>query len=75
MTEPQATEAEPFNAAEDVIDRRVRPGRDGPAALAEEIHALVKREQAPDKYPRWVEFVPARPNSATGKTQRFRLRG
>jgi benzoate-CoA ligase family protein len=35
-----------------------------------------KNEVAPDyyKYPRWVEFVPELPKTATGKIQRFRLR-
>jgi len=27
------------------------------------------------KYPRWVEFVDDLPKTATGKIQRFRLRG
>jgi benzoate-CoA ligase len=42
--------------------------------LAVEIQALVKGQLAPYKYPRWVEFVDTLPKSATGKTQRFRLR-
>ena len=28
----------------------------------------------PYKYPRWIEFVPELPKTATGKLQRFRLR-
>jgi acyl-coenzyme A synthetase/AMP-(fatty) acid ligase len=29
---------------------------------------------APYKYPRWIEFIPELPKTATGKIQRFRLR-
>lgn len=46
----------------------------GPA-LAAELKAWVKERLAPYKYPRWLEFVPELPKTATGKTQRFRLRG
>jgi 2-aminobenzoate-CoA ligase len=42
--------------------------------LAQELQAFVKREIAPYKYPRRVQFVPALPRTATGKLQRFRLR-
>ena len=34
----------------------------------------VKSQLAPYKYPRWVEFVPDLPKTATGKIQRFKLR-
>ncbi|SOZ52820.1 putative AMP-dependent synthetase and ligase; ATP-dependent AMP-binding enzyme family [Cupriavidus taiwanensis] len=34
----------------------------------------VKRQIAPYKYPRRIEFVPALPRTETGKLQRFRLR-
>jgi len=44
-------------------------------ALAEELKAFVKARIAPYKYPRWVEFVPELPKTATGKIQRFKLRG
>jgi acyl-coenzyme A synthetase/AMP-(fatty) acid ligase len=44
-------------------------------ALAEEIQEFVKGHIAPYKYPRWVEFVPELPKTATGKIQRFKLRG
>ena len=46
----------------------------GPA-LAEELKAFVKDKIAPYKYPRWIEFVPELPKTATGKIQRFKLRG
>ncbi len=36
---------------------------------------FVKQQIAPYKYPRAVEFVDALPRTATGKLQRFRLRG
>jgi benzoate-CoA ligase len=34
----------------------------------------VKDRLAPYKYPRWIEFVPELPKTATGKIQRFKLR-
>ena len=42
--------------------------------LAKELQDFVKREIAPYKYPRRVEFLSALPRTATGKLQRFRLR-
>jgi benzoate-CoA ligase len=45
------------------------------AALAAELQAFVKDRIAPYKYPRWIEFVPELPKTATGKIQRFKLRG
>lgn len=50
----------------------LRPGAaPDPAAL----QAHVKTRLAPYKYPRWIEFVDELPKTATGKIQRFRLRG
>jgi benzoate-CoA ligase len=46
----------------------------GSPALAEELKAFVKDKIAPYKYPRWIEFVPELPKTATGKIQRFKLR-
>src|SRR5438094_49882 len=46
----------------------------GSAALADELKAFVKDRIAPYKYPRWIEFVPELPKTATGKIQRFKLR-
>ena len=43
-------------------------------ALAEELKGFVKDKIAPYKYPRWIEFVPELPKTATGKIQRFKLR-
>jgi len=44
------------------------------AALADELKTFVKDKIAPYKYPRWIEFVPELPKTATGKIQRFKLR-
>ncbi|MDO8596973.1 MAG: hypothetical protein Q7R45_10140 [Sulfuricaulis sp.] len=44
------------------------------AELAAELQAHVKSKLAPYKYPRWVEFIPELPKTATGKIQRFKLR-
>jgi benzoate-CoA ligase len=43
-------------------------------ALADELKAFVKDKIAHYKYPRWIEFVPELPKTATGKIQRFKLR-
>ena len=50
-----------------------QPDDAGPA-LTDELMALCKTTLAPYKYPRWVEYVPELPKTATGKIQRFRLR-
>ena len=63
-------------------DRLVKPKafvvlKDPSAAkptLAGELQAFVKDKIAPYKYPRWIEFVPELPKTATGKIQRFKLR-
>jgi benzoate-CoA ligase len=34
----------------------------------------IKDRLAPYKYPRWIEFIPELPKTATGKIQRFKLR-
>jgi len=47
----------------------------GSPALSEELAALCKHSLAPYKYPRWIEYVPELPKTATGKIQRFKLRG
>ena len=46
----------------------------GQAVTAEELQRHVKSLLAPYKYPRWIEFVPELPKTATGKIQRFKLR-
>jgi benzoate-CoA ligase len=44
-------------------------------ALAEELKNFVKERLALFKYPRYIEFIPELPKTATGKIQRFLLRG
>jgi benzoate-CoA ligase family protein len=43
-------------------------------ALAKELQDFVRARLADYKRPRWVEFVPELPKTATGKIQRFKLR-
>jgi benzoate-CoA ligase len=43
--------------------------------MAVAIQTFVKDRIAPYKYPRWIEFVDELPKTATGKIQRFKLRG
>ena len=46
----------------------------GSPDLAKELESFVATKLTPNKRPRWVEFVPALPKTATGKIQRFKLR-
>jgi len=46
----------------------------GQSASADDLRTHVKSALAPYKYPRWIEFVPELPKTATGKIQRFKLR-
>jgi benzoate-CoA ligase family protein len=63
-------------------DRLVKPlayvvlqaGVSGSPELAQELQAFVREKLAEYKRPRWVEFVAELPKTATGKTQRFKLR-
>jgi 2-aminobenzoate-CoA ligase len=52
----------------------LRDGADAGQGKAGELQDFVKRQIAPYKYPRSVEFVTALPRTNTGKLQRFRLR-
>jgi len=45
-----------------------------PRPLEDALKAFVKDKLAPYKYPRYIEFVPELPKTATGKIQRFKLR-
>jgi 4-hydroxybenzoate-CoA ligase len=45
------------------------------AALHEQLKEHVKTQVGPWKYPRWIEVVDALPKTATGKIQRYKLRG
>jgi len=49
-------------------------GLTGSPQLVKELQDFVKREIAPYKYPRRIEFVDVLPRTATGKLQRYRLR-
>jgi len=49
-------------------------GAEDKAALAKSLQQFVRERLAEYKRPRWVEFVPELPKTATGKIQRFRLR-
>src|SRR5256884_1155732 len=50
------------------------PGITGDAALTTDLQDHVKREIAPYKYPRAIEFVAQLPRTETGKLKRFALR-
>ncbi|TMC42479.1 MAG: benzoate-CoA ligase family protein, partial [Chloroflexi bacterium] len=52
----------------------LKQGQEPSEALAEELKTFVKQRLAPFKYPRWIEFLPELPKTATGKIQRFILR-
>lgn len=61
-------------------DKLVKPKafvvlKPGASATEEELKAHVKSTLAHYKYPRWVQFVAELPKTATGKIQRFKLRG
>jgi benzoate-CoA ligase len=53
----------------------LKPGRTGGEALKAQLQQHVKDRLAPYKYPRWIEFIAELPKTATGKIQRFKLRG
>ncbi len=52
----------------------LKPGIAGSEALVKDLQDFCKREIAPFKYPRAIEFCTALPRTETGKLQRFRLR-
>lgn len=52
----------------------LKPGYQPSETLARELQEHVKRELAPYKYPRQVEFVAALPRTETGKIRRVELR-
>ncbi|GAB3627302.1 4-hydroxybenzoate--CoA ligase [Pandoraea terrae] len=53
----------------------LKPGLTGTETLSAELKAFVKARLAPHKYPRELVFVDDLPKTATGKVQRFKLRG
>ena len=50
-------------------------GQSGTPSLVAELQRFVKNTIAPYKFPRVVEFCSQLPRTATGKVQRFKLRG
>jgi benzoate-CoA ligase len=52
----------------------LRAGIAGSSELAKELEQFVRERLAEYKRPRWVEFLPELPKTATGKIQRFKLR-
>lgn len=52
----------------------LRAGVSGDDQLAAALQAFVRQKLADYKRPRWVEFVPELPKTATGKIQRYQLR-
>jgi benzoate-CoA ligase len=53
----------------------LNPGAEATASLASELQQFVRDRLADYKRPRWIRFVSELPKTATGKTQRFKLRG
>jgi benzoate-CoA ligase family protein len=53
----------------------LKNGDDASDELAEALKTFCQAELARYKYPRWVHFVDELPKTATGKIQRFKLRG
>ena len=80
MTHPDVLEAAVIGVADD--QNLIKPkafivtktGVVAGPALADALKTYVKDRLAPYKYPRWVEFIPELPKTATGKIQRFKLR-
>ena len=77
MTHGAVLEAAVIGVAD--TDQLVKPKafvvlKPGQAASAEDLQMHVKGQLAPYKYPRWIQFVPELPKTATGKIQRFKLR-
>lgn len=76
-THPAVLEAAVVGASDQ--DELVKPKayvvlKQGAGATGDDLRAHVKSRLAPYKYPRWIEFVPELPKTATGKIQRFKLR-
>ena len=53
----------------------LKPGRSGGDALTEALQHHVKARAGIWKYPRWVEYTNSLPKTATGKIQRYKVRG
>jgi acyl-coenzyme A synthetase/AMP-(fatty) acid ligase len=52
----------------------VRSGQEPSPALADDLLRHVRAQLADYKRPRWIQFVPELPKTATGKIQRHKLR-
>jgi acyl-coenzyme A synthetase/AMP-(fatty) acid ligase len=52
----------------------LNPSVDAATSLAAELQRFVRDRLADYKRPRWIHFVAELPKTATGKTQRFKLR-
>jgi len=77
MTHPAVLEAAVIGVQD--ADQLVKPKayvvlKPGQQAGEADLQQHVKAQLAPYKYPRWIEFVPELPKTATGKIQRFKLR-
>ncbi len=77
MTHAAVLEAAVIGVAD--TDELIKPKayvvlKSGQGATAEDLQMHVKSLLAPYKYPRWIEFLPELPKTATGKIQRFKLR-
>lgn len=77
MTHAAVLEAAVIGVADS--DKLVKPKayvvlKPGQPASEADLQQHVKNQLAPYKYPRWIEFVPELPKTATGKIQRFKLR-
>jgi acyl-coenzyme A synthetase/AMP-(fatty) acid ligase len=53
----------------------LKQGQSPSESLKATMQQHIKDRLAPYKYPRWIEFVNELPKTATGKIQRFKLRG
>jgi benzoate-CoA ligase len=53
----------------------LKQGQSPSESLKATMQQHIKDKLAPYKYPRWIEFVNELPKTATGKIQRFKLRG
>jgi 4-hydroxybenzoate-CoA ligase/benzoate-CoA ligase len=53
----------------------VKDGYEPSDVLAQELITYCREQMAEYKRPRWVRFVNELPKTATGKIQRFKLRG
>jgi len=80
IAHPAVLQAAVVGAADS--DRLIKPkayivlqsGYDPSEELVRQLKTFVKERLLPFKYPRWIEFVPELPMTATGKIQRFALR-